>query len=257
MLSILIREKSMFIKNKYTKWYFQIIENAKLKSHEYEQYYEMHHVIPKSLGGSNKSENLIKLTARQHFVCHLLLIKMVESHTNKRSMSYAIFTMSRSHGGQRKQLISSREFELAKRMAVKYTSGENNGYYGKGHLQSGDKNPMYGKPCYYKMNDDEKQNWKDNISKGITGDKNPFYGKKHTKEIRLRISEQRSIPIRVTFSCGKVFIFSQYKHLGTHLGRSGFLGSKLCKEENSHLLKKYGIESIEKLKGNENERTEN
>ena len=32
-------------------------------------YYEKHHIQPKSLGGSNKKENLVRLTAREHFIC--------------------------------------------------------------------------------------------------------------------------------------------------------------------------------------------
>jgi hypothetical protein len=247
----------MFIKNKYTKWYFQIIDAAKLQTFSEEEYFEFHHIIPKSLGGTNVRDNLIKLNARQHFVCHLLLLKMVESLKHKISMSYAIISMSMSHGKQRKKLISSREFALARKLAREYLSGKNNGFYGKGYMLSGSKNPMYGKPCHYNMTDEEKQRWKNNISKGITGEKNPFYGKTHTNETKKIISEKRSIPIKVTFDCGEVVEFSQYKYLGTYLGKSEFLGSKLCKKENSHLLKKYNIISIEKLKGNINEQNEN
>ena len=36
------------------------------------QYYENHHIIPKCLGGSDKNENRVLLTAREHFVCHKL-----------------------------------------------------------------------------------------------------------------------------------------------------------------------------------------
>ena len=34
---------------------------------------------------------------------------------------------------------------------------------------SGENNPMYGKPCYHNMSEEEKQQWKDNISKGTKG----------------------------------------------------------------------------------------
>ena len=39
-------------------------------------YVEKHHIVPKSLGGSNDASNLVKLTAREHFIAHLLLSKM-------------------------------------------------------------------------------------------------------------------------------------------------------------------------------------
>lgn len=48
-------------------------------------YYEKHHIIPKSFGG-NKENNLVKLTAREHFICHWLLVKMYNRGT-KRTMS--------------------------------------------------------------------------------------------------------------------------------------------------------------------------
>ena len=72
-------------------------------------------------------------------------------------------------------------------------SGKNNPFYGKKHCKElkdrlskerkgvwgiGEKNAMYGKPCYFKMSEDEKQQWKKNISKSTFGKNNPMYGKK-------------------------------------------------------------------------------
>jgi hypothetical protein len=68
-----------FIENKYCKTYYIIIERA--KSRVLEEYGERHHIIPKSLGGSNKKDNLVKLTAREHFICHLLLVRMTVGHS--------------------------------------------------------------------------------------------------------------------------------------------------------------------------------
>ncbi len=52
----------MFNNSKYTKWYFSIIENAKLKNNQTD-YMERHHIIPKSFGGKNTKKNLVCLTA--------------------------------------------------------------------------------------------------------------------------------------------------------------------------------------------------
>lgn len=41
------------------------------------KYYEKHHIIPKSLGGTNDEENLVLLTAREHFLAHYLLCKFI------------------------------------------------------------------------------------------------------------------------------------------------------------------------------------
>ena len=69
----------MFKDNKYTKWYESIISKAKEQvNYRLEGRFEKHHIIPRSLGGGNESSNLVKLTPREHFICHLLLMKMLD-----------------------------------------------------------------------------------------------------------------------------------------------------------------------------------
>lgn len=63
-----------YISNKYSKIYFKIIKNA--QHHPRQDYVESHHIEPKSLGGQDKKDNLVNLTAKEHFICHLLLTKM-------------------------------------------------------------------------------------------------------------------------------------------------------------------------------------
>lgn len=70
------------ISNKYSMWYYHIIKNRKLNPVT-EGYTEKHHIIPRSLGGGESKENIICLTAREHFICHLLLTKMFPNDKNK------------------------------------------------------------------------------------------------------------------------------------------------------------------------------
>jgi hypothetical protein len=42
-----------FLENKYTKWYFRIINSALLRA-ETDEYFEKHHIILKALGGNNR-----------------------------------------------------------------------------------------------------------------------------------------------------------------------------------------------------------
>ena len=65
----------------YARIYYRIIENRLI--HPFDGYTESHHIIPKSLGGSDSKDNLVRLSAREHFVCHWLLVKMYK--TSKRS----------------------------------------------------------------------------------------------------------------------------------------------------------------------------
>lgn len=75
------------IDNKYRKWYNNIICNAKNRT--IDGYTERHHIVPRSLGGPNDTSNLVKLTAREHFICHLLLIKFTTGY-DKKLMNFAL-----------------------------------------------------------------------------------------------------------------------------------------------------------------------
>jgi hypothetical protein len=53
--------------------YLKFIDN--LKSQVIDGYCEVHHIVPKSLGGTNAKDNLISLTPRQHYIAHWMLWK--------------------------------------------------------------------------------------------------------------------------------------------------------------------------------------
>lgn len=102
----------MFIQNKYTNWYLGIIKNAKEREIA-KQYMEKHHIYPKSLGGNNEKSNIVCLTSREHFICHLLLPKMLIESDQKRKMYYALHRMSfsKSQNHEQRYVPTSRRFE--------------------------------------------------------------------------------------------------------------------------------------------------
>ena len=102
----------MFLENKYTKWYFQLIESTKTRKADIE-YFEKHHIMPKCLGGSNASENLVRFTAREHFIAHLLLTKMLNG-PSKRKMIFALFRMTSGNNKQQRYNLNNRSYELIK-----------------------------------------------------------------------------------------------------------------------------------------------
>jgi hypothetical protein len=59
---------------KYETIYNNLIQ--KRKRDVPEGYTELHHIIPRSLGGSDTKDNLVRLTAREHYLAHYLLMKM-------------------------------------------------------------------------------------------------------------------------------------------------------------------------------------
>ena len=79
--------------NKYQKWYDQLISRAHNRT--IEGYVEKHHIVPRSLGGTNEEGNLVKLTAREHLIAHMLLPKFVE---NKKPMWNALHMMMNTNG---------------------------------------------------------------------------------------------------------------------------------------------------------------
>lgn len=58
----------------YKRIYDKIIHYR--KNNVYNGYTEKHHIIPRCLGGSNDKDNIVRLSAKEHYICHLLLTKI-------------------------------------------------------------------------------------------------------------------------------------------------------------------------------------
>ena len=86
----------------YEKIYNKIIEKRKVeKLSKKEIYCESHHIIPVSFDKSLEKDenNIVNLTAREHYVCHKLLQKIALEKYGKNSheymaMTYCMFRMS-------------------------------------------------------------------------------------------------------------------------------------------------------------------
>ncbi len=126
-----------FLKNKYTNTYNSIIEKRKrLKPSGYS---EKHHIIPTSLGGGNVKENIVRLTAKEHYICHLLLVKMVK----KDSVEYKKMCMAWGQMHWCESENQNRRFKVVNSRLYKTLREE----HGKAmrFLQKGKKNTQYGK----------------------------------------------------------------------------------------------------------------
>ena len=100
--------------NKYSKLYYKIASNAKKRITE--GYTELHHIIPQSMGGSNNKENLVHLTAREHFICHLLLIKMTTGNACiKMKFALSMITGCKNIGEGRYITPYNRIYEIVKK----------------------------------------------------------------------------------------------------------------------------------------------
>lgn len=66
----------------YKLHYERLVERARVRVLPKEVYTERHHVIPRCLGGTDEKDNLVRLTAEEHFVAHQLLVKMFPDNNN-------------------------------------------------------------------------------------------------------------------------------------------------------------------------------
>ena len=97
-----LKFKDTFWENRYFK-FIRACQDTK------KNYTEKHHIIPTSLDGDNNPENIIKLSAREHFIAHYILAK----GTNLPQMIKALHKMIYSTTGdvKRDYKISSRVYQ--------------------------------------------------------------------------------------------------------------------------------------------------
>ena len=115
----------------YRKLYKNIIKRA--KNRKLTCYKENHHIIPRCLGGSDDKNNLVYLTAKEHFMCHRLLCLIYPKNGKLKS---AVFFLSCIEGkGQKRYKISARIYARLREEYSIYrslnSSGVKNNNYGK------------------------------------------------------------------------------------------------------------------------------
>ena len=103
----------MYLTNKYTAWYNRIIARAQSREIP-ECYTEKHHISPRSLGGDRSIAIVAILTAKEHFVCHLLLTKMVEGNARYKMVKALTMIMGIKNIGEGRHIANSRWFEYAR-----------------------------------------------------------------------------------------------------------------------------------------------
>ncbi|AUR97715.1 nuclease associated modular domain 3 protein [Vibrio phage 1.244.A._10N.261.54.C3] len=133
-------------------------------------YTEKHHILPRCMGGSDDKSNLVALTAREHFIAHLLLAKANPEHTKLWTAVQVMMVSTRDQ----KRATNSRSFSwLRERYAA--AARENSPYYTERRSEivaklsentKGKNNPMY----------------------GLKGDNNPNTGRKNTERTKKLMS---------------------------------------------------------------------
>jgi hypothetical protein len=116
---------SVFINNKYTHLYYRIILKAHFERRlKGDHYYENHHVIPKSFGGSDRRHNRVLLTYREHFLCHWLLIKMVDRIDRRKKMVTALNRMRQVGSDTQTKTTTSWQYAVARKLFIQEVAGK-------------------------------------------------------------------------------------------------------------------------------------
>lgn len=200
--------------NKYNTWYIAITNKA--KNRQLEGYSELHHIIPRSLGGQDTADNLVQLTAREHFICHWLLTKMYPAGNEYCKMLNALRMMRAENSNQQRYTtkITARVYSKLKEdysvlQSIK-VSGENNPMYGDKFYRSeegrlaqsnavlGERNGAKSAEVRQKISNSKKgkkrnafsEEWRNKLSAAHTGELNSRYGVEVTEETRKKISER-------------------------------------------------------------------
>lgn len=191
----------------YFKIYSAICKRG--KEHRELDYSEVHHITPRCLGGTDDSENLTKLTYREHYIAHWLLTKI---HKCEPKIQYAFLCMLRDPHGYR--TLTSRMVETIKK---------NHSEFKKWHARI--VNPMDSLEARKKLSDYMKKN---NPNKGGAWN--------HT-----------SYPVEIIFNDGSTKIYSYMKEAANDLSIP-YTSMKLARRKGSN-MKKYGIKEIRKIEG--------
>ena len=230
----------MFIENKYKFWHDNIIANGKKRI--LIGYKEKHHILPRCLGGNNSKDNLVELTAKEHFIVHMLLCKFTTGFA-KRKMYYAFNAMCSfklSNKNKRHYKITSR---IAQKLRIECLQFMKGNKFNIGRIASketrlkisqatkGLKRTSITKNRISLANKGKKlpEYVKEKIANSLKGEKSFWFGKKHKQTTKDKMSKkakgrQNSLGMKHTDDAKK--IMSEYK-----LGNKHTLGM-ICINKN-------------------------
>lgn len=130
----------------YYKQYNNLIDKCiQMESEGYSEdvYTEVHHILPKCMGGTNKKDNLVRMPVRYHIFAHIFLMKAFPNNNNK--LVYAANRMLSCNGNSlinREPIIKKFSTILIsmirKEVSIKTServSGENHPLFGTHHSE--------------------------------------------------------------------------------------------------------------------------
>lgn len=222
----------------YSKIYNSIIENRKINIPD--GYTEKHHIIPRCMGGDNSKENLVRLTAREHFICHVLLVRI---YPEKQTLIFAVIRMMKHTKNSRVfQWIRETNREIARQVNIgKIVSEETRAKNSK--WQSRSYKEKYGEEIANQL--------KQKRVEQTTGAGNPIYGTKRPKETLNRMMEgQRKYFDKMMKETGS-YVTDEYRQRmsdSTKGSRNGMYGKKHSEETKQKMRIPKSKETKQKIR---------
>lgn len=167
-------------------------------------YTEMHHIVPRCMGGSDSPENLVKLTVINHIKAHVLLSRM---YPDNEKLKYAVFaTTLYSEISNKARITTILDMDLdvisrIKEDAVIARRGKRLSIETRKKLSEshkGERNFNYGKPrseeTKRKISESHKienlsEESRRNLSNSKKGENHPMFGKKVSEDTRKKMSD--------------------------------------------------------------------
>jgi hypothetical protein len=177
----------------YQRIYNEIIERAKsrgLNKKFLNGYFEKHHIIPRCMNGSNDKDNLVLLTAREHYLCHWLLWKYTKNLLLFNA--YRMMIIMKTKYQNREFCISSRQYEIIKTEYSLYMKSVKTGTshtelwkINHSKLMCGQNNPRFG----ISLSDYTKYLKSESMKNFYKINMHPMIGLKHSDETKLKMSK--------------------------------------------------------------------
>lgn len=167
----------------YKKLHDNIITKAKTRT--LPGYSEKHHIIPKCLGGDDEPDNLVRLTAREHFIIHKLLVEM---YPESNELKFALWSMAtlKNDLHERGYKVSGREYERLKiemsEAMRKFRSGRKHSESTKQKIANAHKGKV--------LSESHKENIRASVS-----------GYKHSEEAKRKIGEYQKNKPKIKYVC--------------------------------------------------------
>ena len=151
-------------------------------------FFNIHHIVPHSLNGSNSKDNLVKLTHREHYIAHMILwkcgyIEMIRAFnllTNTKNANIKL--TSKQHAKLKEECYCSGDSEETR----KKKSMSLMGHFVSEETKEKIRNSNKGRQSKFKGKKHTKESIQ-NMKNGCPnrdGKNNPFYGKHHLKETK-------------------------------------------------------------------------